>query len=259
MSNSFPLTNRDPLRSPNERDLLNTSRESGVTGHNGFPHTPLGSRPGSPLPAPSFVSQNTDRGSSYSVYHGGDSSVNLLQYPRPTFHHQNSSVSSFASAYDGDTMCQTPVGEKGYLEEGDISKSRHSTFHSTQSINSFEKQFDPSSYQLQQLHKHDDEIFLPPWKRFLYRLSPLFTLLATVAYFGYYGYRIYCTVLTQRAYGKIYIMAWLFIAAEGAVACMSIFREPCTMANILRSCNFASNVSNAFHPWTFATKASYYR
>jgi hypothetical protein len=204
MVNSFPLAPRDARRGDQD-------------GH--YPHIPIGSRPGSPLPAPSFVSQGTDRASSYSVYHGGDSSVNLLQYPRPTFHHQNSSVSSFASAYDGDTMCQTPVGEKGYLEEGDISKARLNTFHSMPSINSFEKHLDPKTYHIEKLHAHDDEVFLPPWKRTLYRLSPFFTFLATAAYFLYYSYRIHCTIVAQRAYGKVYVMAWLFIAAEGCVAC----------------------------------------
>lgn len=187
-----------------------------------FPHVPVGSRPGSPLPSPSFVSQGpSERDSSYSMYHGGDSSVNLLAYPRPTFHHQNSSVSSFASvsAYDGDTMCQpgTPVPEKGYLEEGDLSKAQFSEYN--ESINSFTKRLDEKSYHIETLHKHDDEIFLPPWKRFLYRLSPLFTFLACAAYFTYYGFRIHCTVAAQRAYNKIYVMAWCFIAAEGAVAC----------------------------------------
>ncbi len=192
---------------------LRDSRQDG-------PFPSLNSRPGSPLPAPSFVSQGaSDAASSYHVYHGGDSSVNLLQYPRPTFHHSNSSVTSFASvsAYDGDTMCQTPVMEKGYLEEGDITKTRFSTVG--QSINSFDKHLDEKSYHIEKLHKHDDEIFLPPWKRALYRLSPIFTFLACAAYFTYYAYRIHCTVDAQRSYHKVYIMAWCFIAAEGAVAC----------------------------------------
>lgn len=252
MVNSFPLTPREPS-SP--RDL--TPRRPDQEGP--FPNIYVGSRPGSPLPAPSFVSQETSRQSSYSVYHGGDSSVNLLQYPRPTFHHQNSSVSSFASAYDGDTMCQTPIGEKGYLEDGDLAKARLNTFHSTQSINSFEKHIDPSTYSIETLHKHDDEIFLPPWKRFLYRLSPVFTFLATCAYFLYYSYRIHCTRVAQQAYGKVYIMAWLFVAAEGCVACASInstLAEATSLTN-LRSCTSASNVPNAFHPWKKSPKDPY--
>jgi hypothetical protein len=86
-------------------------------------------------------------------------------------------------------------------------------------VNSFKTTFETASYSIETLDKHDDVDFLPPWKRRLYRLSPIFTFLAVAAYFLYYAYRIHCTVYAQRAYHKTYVMAWLFIAAEGCVAC----------------------------------------
>lgn len=184
------------------------------------------SRPTSPFPARNpfrpraTTSQSPDDSTASSFDFGtqrAESTADLLQYPRPTFHHQNSSTSSFSSNYDGDTICNTP-NEKGTfsLYDGALTP-KHGRF--SRSVNSFQKQLDPASYTIETLDEHDDAELLSPWKRKLYRLSPLFTLLAVSAYFLYYGYRIHCTVYAQRAYHKTYIMAWLFIAAEGCVAC----------------------------------------
>lgn len=89
----------------------------------------------------------------------------------------------------------------------------------TKHMNSFINLLDPKTFEIETLDKHDDADLLSPWRRKLYKLSPLFTLLSVIAYFSYYGYRIYCTVSAQQEYDKVYVMAWLFIAAEGAVAC----------------------------------------
>ncbi len=140
-----------------------------------------------------------------------ESTANLLQSPRPAFLHHNSSTSSLSSNYDGDTICNTPGPYSGF------STPEHNGF--SRSVNSFQKQLDSTSYTIELLDQHDDADLITSWKRKLYRLSPMFTLLAVSAYFVYYGYRIHCTIYAQRAYHKTYVMAWLFIAAEGCVAC----------------------------------------
>ena len=83
----------------------------------------------------------------------------------------------------------------------------------------FEQRYSDSCYFIEKLHEHDDGEQLRPWKRILHRAAPLSTLLAVGAYILYFGYRIRCTMDAQRSYHKTYIMAWIFIAAEGAVTC----------------------------------------
>lgn len=213
--------NRESLRSPQDGAI------------------PMVSRPVSPL-SPSFISHDHHRVSATPSYrsHGGRdssasstlllhgqgaSSTNLLQYPRPTYLHQNSSSSSLVSDFDGATICQTPDAEKAFEKpwvEGEITANKFKKFGS--STNSFFKHFEPDSYSIETLNKNDDVDLLSPWRRRLYRLSPLFTFLACGSYFLYYAYRIHCTIVAQQAFGKTYVMAWLFIAAEGCVACTSI-------------------------------------
>lgn len=219
------------------------------------------SRPGSPFPTHSSMSQS----SSTTDFLGGNLSGNnstatlLPQTFRPALLRRSSSSSStYSESWDGQTACPTPQpeldltdftryrerdGEKNYLRKIPLS------------VTSFEKKLDPDTYIIETLHKHDDVEFLPLWKRRLYRLSPLFTFLAVGAYFLYYAYRIHCTVVAQRAYHKIYIMAWLFIAAEGCVACR--FRAPDKSLNLtdLRSCTIPPTVPNAFRSWSLQTKA----
>ncbi|KAF4625484.1 hypothetical protein G7Y89_g12682 [Cudoniella acicularis] len=123
--------------------------------------------------------------------------------------------------------CSTPNPEKAFSEDDEYFlkyKSRH--------INTFDKRINDTSYTIETLHKNDDVEFLPQWKRNLYRFSPLFTFLAVAAYFLYYAYRIHCTVYAQRAYHKVYIMAWLFIAAEGCVACPALLHQLYQMLSI---------------------------
>ena len=127
------------------------------------------------------------------------------------------SSTSLSSYYGGDTACATPHEKVSFEADRNLSPPEQSQF--SQSVSSFDKQLDPRSYQVETLHQHDDVEFLPSWKRKLYRLSPIFTFLAVAAYFLYYAYRIHCTVIAQEAFNKTYVMAWLFIAAEGCVAC----------------------------------------
>ncbi|KAH6662095.1 nucleotide-diphospho-sugar transferase [Halenospora varia] len=190
---------------------------------------PFTSRPVSPLPTPSPTSQTP-------LSHSASSSRVLLldhnsptssrpQTPRPYYTHD--SFASSQSTLLGVNGYPSPNPEK-YLENDNYStyttKSRHT--------NTFEKRHDEKSYTIETIATHDDVEFLPPWKRNLYRLSPIFTFLAVAAYFTYYAYRIHCTVYAQRAYHKIYVMAWLFIAAEGCVACPALLHQLYQMLSI---------------------------
>jgi hypothetical protein len=182
--------------------------------------SPLSSRPQSPshTPSPSISSFDPPRSATSSTFFLNDnreSSITLPEYPKPSFLRQSSSslYSSDSDEFDGATACPTPNIERGFEHKISISKSP------LRSVNSFQTKFEAASYNIETLDRHDDVEFLPPWKRRLYRLSPIFTFLAVAAYFLYYAYRIHCTGYAQRAYHKTYVMAWLFIAAEGCVAC----------------------------------------
>ena len=187
----------------------------------------LPSRPASPFPrSQSFISVSQSPSSSSYILNGALSANNstaslLPQALEPALLRRASSSSSIYSvSSDGQTACPTPRPELDltdftrYGEEDSLRKV-------PLGLNSFERKLNPASYTIETLHKHDDVELLSLWKRRLYRLSPLFTFLAVGAYFLYYSYRIHCTIIAQRAYHKVYVMAWLFIAAEGCVACKS--------------------------------------
>ncbi|KAF8847932.1 hypothetical protein BDZ45DRAFT_778103 [Acephala macrosclerotiorum] len=193
------------------------------------------SRPVSPT-SPSFMSHGARDSIASSTYPFNQqtqstptaSSTNLLTYPRPTYLHHNSSSSSLVSDFDGATL-SSPGPEKPWME-GELSRSKFNRMNG--STNSFFKKFEPESYSIETVNKNDDVEFLPPWKRRMYRLSPLFTFLAVGSYFLYYVYRIHCTVVAQKTYHKTYIMAWLFIAAEGCVACPALLHNCYQMLSI---------------------------
>lgn len=90
------------------------------------------------------------------------------------------------------------------------------------SSSSFGQKYHDDEYVIEKLNKHDDVDLLPMWKRRLHRLAPLFTIAAVGGYFTYFAFRIIFTVSAQRAFHKVYVMAWLFIAAEFLVARKSI-------------------------------------
>jgi len=127
---------------------------------------------------------------------------------------RNFSTSSF-DTFDGSTSCPTPTHESRLFN----SNNPYSFGDTYPSSDTFDIPLDKSLYSVDTLNEKDDVDLIVPWNRWLYRMSPLFTFLAVGVYFLYYGFRIYCTILAERAYNKTYIMAWFFIAAEGCVAC----------------------------------------
>ncbi|KAG4027879.1 hypothetical protein MFRU_026g00600 [Monilinia fructicola] len=203
------------MRSSSNAYLINNYSSATLLGQSQTPgtSTPGPSSPGPSTPGPSNYHQ-TNYGQSLSAFNHGDSF-------------------SDTSSYDGATVCQTPAPREDECISYEEFKSQDpATARKVRHFNTFNRKFDTSEYQIETLHKHDDEIFLPPWKRNMYRLSPLFTFLACGSYFLYYSYRIRCTIEAQRAYNQVYIMAWLFIAAEGAVACPALLHQMYQMLSI---------------------------
>ncbi|KUJ12185.1 uncharacterized protein LY89DRAFT_738802 [Mollisia scopiformis] len=227
---SRPGTPTSPPSPPSPSFISNGARDSASPSF-----VSHGARDSSASSAYFVNSQARDSASSsaYFVNSQGGSSVNLLQYPRPTYLHHNSSSSSLTSDFDGATICQTPNPEKAFEKpwvEGELTPNKFKRFNG--STNSFFKHFEPSSYSIETLNKNDDVDLLSPWRRRLYRLSPLFTFLACASYFLYYAYRIHCTIVAQRSYHKTYVMAWLFISAEGCVACPALLHQMYQMLSI---------------------------
>jgi len=182
----------------------------------------LPSRPSSPFPrSQSFMSQSPTASTFFlgDTLSGNNSTATLL--PRAlglASLRRSSSSSTYSVSLDDRTACPTPQPE---LDLADLRQyeEKNSFRKIPLGVTSFEKRLDSRSYIVETVHKHDDVELLSTWRRRLYRLSPLFTFAAVAAYFLYYIYRIHCTIVAQQAYKKVYIMAWIFIAAEGCVAC----------------------------------------
>ncbi|PMB65940.1 Cellulose synthase catalytic subunit (UDP-forming) [Beauveria bassiana] len=79
------------------------------------------------------------------------------------------------------------------------------------------------------LHDRDDADSWKGWKRLLFRAVPLLTLLNTAMYCAYLAYRIYCVISAQNAYGSTFVLAWVFIAVEFAVAIPTMMHNIWTM------------------------------
>ena len=126
------------------------------------------------------------------------------------------SLYSNDSPLSGSTLCPTPQSARLQDGNGDPTSS---VDKNPESITSFAQLLDPASYTVETLDSQDDAHRIAPWKRRVYRLSPFTTLISMVAYFTYYAYRIHCTLDAQRAFNQVYIMAWIFICAEGCAAC----------------------------------------
>ncbi|KJZ71228.1 hypothetical protein HIM_09371 [Hirsutella minnesotensis 3608] len=79
------------------------------------------------------------------------------------------------------------------------------------------------------VHKRDDADIWRGWKRHLFRLVPVITLLNTGLYLFYLVYRILCIIWAQQAFEATYAAAWVFIAVEVAVAIPSLMHNSWTM------------------------------
>lgn len=223
------------------------------------PSQQMSLRPGSPVRPPTGTFNSYANSAASSTFNLNspeyESTVNLLQYPQRAYHQRSPSATSLSSYYGGDTACATPHEKVSFEADRNLSPPEQSRF--SRSVSSFDKQLDPSSYHIETLHQHDDVEFLPSWKRKLYRLSPVFTFLAVAAYFLYYAYRIHCTVVAQEAFDKTYVMAWLFIAAEGCVTCEyhSTLIHYHSLTNN-RSCSPPPTLSNALDSWSLPSQVT---
>ncbi|GAB7355557.1 hypothetical protein MBLNU459_g6031t1 [Dothideomycetes sp. NU459] len=130
-------------------------------------------------------------------------------------------------SYDEDPEKNPFIDEEGEASTvaGSTPGSKFGFDNRFSSSSSFGQRYHDDEYTIQKLNKHDDVDLLPAWKRRLHRLAPLFTIIAVGAYFTYFAFRIIFTISAQRAYHKVYIMAWLFIGAEFLVALPSFFHQ----------------------------------
>ncbi|ETI20843.1 hypothetical protein G647_07186 [Cladophialophora carrionii CBS 160.54] len=87
----------------------------------------------------------------------------------------------------------------------------------------FNIKYNSSCYTVERLADFDDLELRPTLVKAVHKLMPFVTVAALAASFGYFGFRIYCTLATQRARDKIYPMAWVFIIAETFVAFPQLF------------------------------------
>ncbi|TVY83419.1 Cellulose synthase catalytic subunit [UDP-forming] [Lachnellula suecica] len=176
---------------------------------------------------PTFSGQSSATSSPYTSQSASSSRVLLLdnfndsrpQTPRPSFLH-----SPARSSFSSDSGSIDEKEHNRNFENVPIYKAAHN--------NSFANFIPPETFTIETVDKNDDVDLLSPWRRRLYRLSPLFTFLAVGAYFLYYAYRIHCTIGAQQAYHKTYVMAWLFISAEGCVACPALLHQLYQMLSI---------------------------
>lgn len=138
----------------------------------------------------------------HSMYYNNSSQTNLgngeMDYMIPESDMSDEDGSSSMMGYMPDTKY-------------DGMKYDNSRFSST---SSFGQKYNDTEYTITELAKHDDNALLSPWKRKVHRMAPLFTFAALGGYYTYYAFRIYYTVEAQRAYGKVFPMAWVFISAE---------------------------------------------
>ncbi|KAH6886329.1 nucleotide-diphospho-sugar transferase [Thelonectria olida] len=82
---------------------------------------------------------------------------------------------------------------------------------------------------IQQVHKRDDVEIWGGWKRHLFALTPFLTFLNISLYLCYLALRIACVIWAQQAQNATYVMAWLFVAVELAVAIPSLMHSTWTM------------------------------
>ncbi|KAL9942622.1 hypothetical protein ACHAO5_007773 [Verticillium nonalfalfae] len=85
------------------------------------------------------------------------------------------------------------------------------------------------SNSIARLHDRDDADIWKGWKRYVFKLVPVLTILNTAMYLLYLGYRIYCVVAAQKLRNTTYAQAWVFIGVEIAVALPALMHNIWTM------------------------------
>jgi hypothetical protein len=186
------------------------SSESGDQATRPIPVFPRPGQEGSYRPALSAIPQP-----STSLRRPGDSlpCADQGSLHRPSLYSDESSLG-------GSTLCPTPRSAQLAYNGG---YSNDTPFKASEGSTPYDEIVNPATYTVETLHPVDDAGRIPKWKSRLYRLSPFSTLISMVAYFLYYSYRIHCTLDAQRQFNQVYVMAWIFISAEGCVACQCPF------------------------------------
>ncbi|CAK7216515.1 hypothetical protein SCUCBS95973_002824 [Sporothrix curviconia] len=84
------------------------------------------------------------------------------------------------------------------------------------------------------LHDRDDADTNKGMKRFAAKVTPLLTMISSAAYVLYVSFRIYCVVVSQRAFHQTYAPAWVFIGIELATWIPSVTHNIWTMMALKR-------------------------
>lgn len=71
---------------------------------------------------------------------------------------------------------------------------------------------------VEKVNDKDDVNFLPLWKQKLHSFTPYTSMIGMIAYWCYFGYRVYCTRRAEDVAHRTFGMAWTFIAVELGVA-----------------------------------------
>lgn len=159
--------------------------------------------------------EGRDRLVTSTVLQSSSSLVDSLQHSEKNTP-SASSLWSAGSPLSGSTLCPTPQSPQLEFDGIDHDGKRYAWPGNAPSRSETTA---ATSYTVEICHPIDDTGRIQKWKGDLYRLSPFATLISMVAYFLYYTYRIHCTLDAQRTFNQVYIMAWIFISAEGCVAC----------------------------------------
>jgi hypothetical protein len=230
----------------------NSSDSSGTNFDFGFPHG--GGASGTSTPhrglhsyrnAPGYVVSPDDTRSPSEWYpdsrsstpgphwagHGGDrdsrsSQANLLRGYNP--YQPNSQPSVRPIRYSTAMESEVSVSELTLAQNSDLNitpqkselsvlppKGATSTlaFYNSSSSTIFSRDWKRDG-SIIKVHNRDDVDHMASWKRYLFKLTPIFILASMVTYIGYLILRIYCVQSAQKAQKEAYPLAWIFIGIE---------------------------------------------
>ncbi|KAE8405872.1 nucleotide-diphospho-sugar transferase [Aspergillus pseudonomiae] len=117
---------------------------------------------------------------------------------------------SMESSDTARSFTHVPSGSSSLYKEAQVDESHSSP---------------PGASNIAILHNRDDVDISTGWRRWVFALAPLFTMINTVVYLFYLGLRIYCIVMAQRSVDIYYGGAWVFVAIEMAVAIPSLIHN----------------------------------
>ncbi|KAK8211067.1 nucleotide-diphospho-sugar transferase [Phyllosticta capitalensis] len=148
----------------------------------------------------------------------------LPEHPRPSaggHSHRGSYVAPSTPLSDGSTQCSV---SSPYSEVPLCSKPGNRA-SALSMASTFDFKLPETAYTIERVHVKDDVDMLPRWKFVLHKTCPLLTIAAIATYFLYFLFRFAYTLEAQQKFGRVYVMAWFFIAAEIMVVVPGMFHH----------------------------------